>query len=50
MSAMITLRPRSTIHHTDGGWFSAYWHLSFDDYDDPRTPGSGTCASSTTTR
>jgi len=28
-------RPRHTIHHTEGGWFRAYWHFSFDDYDDP---------------
>jgi redox-sensitive bicupin YhaK (pirin superfamily) len=32
---MITLRPRSTLHHTEGGWFSAYWHFSFDTYEDP---------------
>jgi redox-sensitive bicupin YhaK (pirin superfamily) len=32
---MIVLRPRSTIHHTEGGWFSANWHFSFDTYDDP---------------
>jgi redox-sensitive bicupin YhaK (pirin superfamily) len=32
---MITFRPRSSIHHTDGGWFSAYWHFSFDFYNDP---------------
>ena len=32
---MIVLRPRATIHYTDGGWFSAYWHFSFDQYADP---------------
>ena len=32
---MLTLRRRDSLHHTDGGWFSAYWHFSFDDYDDP---------------
>src|SRR6476659_3296999 len=32
---MITLRPSSTLHHVDGGWFRANWHFSFDDYDDP---------------
>jgi quercetin 2,3-dioxygenase len=31
---MITLRPRASLHHTDGGWFNAYWHFSFDDYED----------------
>jgi hypothetical protein len=38
---MITLRPRATIHHTDGGWFSAYWHFSFDDYNDPENTWFG---------
>ena len=32
---MITLRPRSSLHHTDGGWFRARWHFSFDTYEDP---------------
>ena len=32
---MLTLRPRATLHHTEGGWFSANWHFSFADYDDP---------------
>ncbi len=32
---MITLRPRATIHHVEGGWYRANWHFSFDDYDDP---------------
>jgi redox-sensitive bicupin YhaK (pirin superfamily) len=32
---MLTPRRRDTLHHTDGGWFSANWHFSFDDYDDP---------------
>ena len=38
---MITLRPRATIHHTDGGRFRAYWHFSFDDYDDPENTWFG---------
>jgi quercetin 2,3-dioxygenase len=38
---MITLRPRGTIHFTDGGWFRAYWHFSFDDYDDPENTWFG---------
>ena len=38
---MLILRPRETIHHTDGGWFSAYWHFSFDDYNDPENTWFG---------
>ena len=38
---MITLRPRATIHHTDGGWFRANWHFSFDFYDDPENTWFG---------
>ncbi|CAN5615840.1 pirin family protein [soil metagenome] len=38
---MITLRPRASLHHTDGGWFSAYWHFSFDDYEDPENTWFG---------
>ena len=32
---MITLRPRASLHATDGGWFRARWHFSFDTYEDP---------------
>ena len=32
---MITLRPRASLHHVEGGWFSANWHFSFDTYADP---------------
>ena len=32
---MMTPRPKSTLYHVDGGWFSANWHFSFDTYDDP---------------
>ena len=32
---MITLRPRESLHHVEGGWFSANWHFSFDTYHDP---------------
>jgi redox-sensitive bicupin YhaK (pirin superfamily) len=32
---MILIRPVNTIHHTDGGWFNANWHFSFDFYRDP---------------
>jgi redox-sensitive bicupin YhaK (pirin superfamily) len=38
---VITLRPRSSLHHTDGGWFRARWHFSFDDYDDPENTWFG---------
>jgi redox-sensitive bicupin YhaK (pirin superfamily) len=38
---MLILRPRETIHHTDGGWFSAYWHFSFDFYNDPENTWFG---------
>ena len=34
---MIQLRPRESLYHVDGGWFSAYWHFSFDDYDVPES-------------
>jgi quercetin 2,3-dioxygenase len=38
---MITLRPAATIHAVDGGWFSARWHFSFDDYRDTEQMGFG---------
>jgi quercetin 2,3-dioxygenase len=38
---MITFRPRGSLHHTDGGWFSAYWHFSFDFYNDPENTWFG---------
>ena len=38
---MLILRPRESIHHTDGGWFSAYWHFSFDFYNDPENTWFG---------
>ncbi|MFL5777699.1 MAG: pirin family protein [Chloroflexota bacterium] len=31
---MLTVRPRASIHHTEGGWFRANWHFSFDFYND----------------
>jgi redox-sensitive bicupin YhaK (pirin superfamily) len=31
---MLIPRRRDTLHHTEGGWFRANWHFSFDDYDD----------------
>lgn len=38
---MITVRPLDSIHHTNGGWFSANWHFSFDDYRDPENTQFG---------
>jgi redox-sensitive bicupin YhaK (pirin superfamily) len=38
---MLTLRRRDSLHHTEGGWFSAYWHFSFDDYVDPENTWFG---------
>ena len=38
---MITLRPRASLHATDGGWFRARWHFSFDTYDDPENTWFG---------
>lgn len=30
----ILIRPRSSLYHTEGGWFAASWHFSFDQYRD----------------
>ncbi len=38
---MIEPRPRETLFHADGGWFSANWHFSFDRYWDPAQMGFG---------
>ena len=38
---MITVRPADSIHSVDGGWFSARWHFSFDQYRDPAWMGVG---------
>src|SRR5258708_38318081 len=38
---MLTHRRRVSLHHTEGGWFSATWHFSFDDYDDPENTWFG---------
>lgn len=38
---MIKVRPRDTIYHKEGGWFSANWHFSFDEYYDPEYMGFG---------
>src|SRR5207245_2357280 len=39
---MIKLRPVRTLFHAEGGWFSANWHFSFDQYWDPEYAGFGT--------
>jgi redox-sensitive bicupin YhaK (pirin superfamily) len=39
---VIELRRESEIFRTDGGWFSARWHFSFDQYRDPANMGFGT--------
>ena len=31
----IKIRRDSEVHDTDGGWFQARWHYSFDSYRDP---------------
>ena len=37
----IELRPRASLHHVEGGWFSANWHFSFDRYFDEAHMGVG---------
>ena len=38
---MVRIRRDSQIHDTDGGWFRARWHFSFDTYRDPENDGFG---------
>ena len=38
---MITIRRDSQIHTTEGGWFKARWHFSFDQYRDPENDSFG---------
>jgi quercetin 2,3-dioxygenase len=38
---MITIRRDSEIHDTEGGWFRARWHFSFDQYRDPQNDSFG---------
>jgi len=38
---MIKLRRADDIYHIEGGWFSARWHFSFDQYRDPEFMGFG---------
>jgi len=37
----ILLRPRASLFHAEGGWFSANWHFSFDRYWDEANMGIG---------
>jgi hypothetical protein len=37
----IALRPRASLFHAEGGWFSANWHFSFDQYWDEANMGIG---------
>jgi redox-sensitive bicupin YhaK (pirin superfamily) len=38
---VITIRPADTIYKVEGGWFTARWHFSFDQYRDPDHMGFG---------
>lgn len=37
----VTVRPRASLFHAEGGWFSANWHFSFDRYHDEAAMGLG---------
>jgi redox-sensitive bicupin YhaK (pirin superfamily) len=41
MGAMIKIRPADTIYRSQGGWYDARWHFSFDQYYDPEFMGFG---------
>jgi quercetin 2,3-dioxygenase len=38
---VIHIRRDAEIHRTEGGWFSARWHFSFETYRDPQNMGWG---------
>ncbi len=38
---MITIRRDNDIYDTEGGWFRARWHFSFDQYRDPENDSFG---------
>jgi len=42
MGGMLELRRDAEIFRTEGDWFSARWHFSFDHYRDPANMGFGT--------
>src|SRR5256712_8772232 len=37
----IVVRSRASLFHAEGGWFSANWHFSFDQYWDEANMGIG---------
>jgi hypothetical protein len=37
----VVIRRDKEIYPTDGGWFAARWHFSFDHYHDPAQMGVG---------
>lgn len=39
---MIEVRRKEDIYHKEGGWFSANWHFSFDEYHDLDNMNFGT--------
>jgi redox-sensitive bicupin YhaK (pirin superfamily) len=39
--APLTVRRNAEIYETDGGWFHARWHFSFDRYYDPANMNVG---------
>jgi redox-sensitive bicupin YhaK (pirin superfamily) len=39
---MIEIKRDSEIYKKEGGWFTARWHFSFDEYYDPQNMGFGT--------
>jgi redox-sensitive bicupin YhaK (pirin superfamily) len=41
MDGVLLVRRDREIYRTDGGWFSARWHFSFDQYHDPQNMGWG---------
>lgn len=38
---MLTLRKADEIYRSEGGWYDARWHFSFDHYHDPEQMGIG---------
>ncbi len=38
---MIKIRRDNEIYSTEGGWFKARWHFSFDTYSDPENDSFG---------
>src|SRR3979411_2061948 len=37
----VVLRPRASLFHAEGGWFTANWPFSFDQYRDEANMGIG---------